>query len=80
VNDPYEKYHTRYGVTSPRVDEKKRFVREQPKILLDDLTADRFFDRISPEKTKAELLIEQKKSDIPKLLKEACRQTLLDEN
>src|SRR5690349_11787309 len=59
VNDPFEPFHTRYGINSPRVDAKKRLVRERSKILLDDLTADRFFDRISPEKTKASLLIQE---------------------
>jgi large subunit ribosomal protein L35 len=46
VDDPYEPYHTRTGIDSPRVDYKGRFVRERRKILLDDLTSDKyFFDR-----------------------------------
>ncbi|KAI1721163.1 putative 39S ribosomal protein L35, mitochondrial precursor-like [Ditylenchus destructor] len=46
VDDILEPYHTRHGINSPRVDDKKRFVRERPKVLLDDSTADKyFFDR-----------------------------------
>lgn len=46
VDDPYEPYQTRHGIDSPRVDYKGRFVRERRKILLDDLTSDKyFFDR-----------------------------------
>lgn len=46
VDDPYEPYNTRHGIDSPRVDYKGRFVRERKKILLDDLTSDKyFFDR-----------------------------------
>ena len=77
VNDPFEPFHTRYGINSPRVDAKKRLVRERPKILLDDLTADRFFDRIAPEKAKASLLIQESKSELPKVLKKANKQMLL---
>lgn len=42
VDDPYEPYHTRHGITSPRVDYKGRLVRERPKVLLDDLTSDKY--------------------------------------
>ena len=45
VDDPYEPYHTRFGIDSPRVNDKRQLVRERPRILLDDLTADRYFDR-----------------------------------
>lgn len=46
VNDPYEPYQVRHDIDSPRVDYQGRFVRERKKILLDDLTADKyFFDR-----------------------------------
>ena len=46
VDDPYEPYHTRHGIKTPRVDHMGRLTRERPKILLDDLTADKhFFDR-----------------------------------
>ncbi|KAI6235380.1 39S ribosomal protein L35, mitochondrial [Aphelenchoides besseyi] len=46
VDDPYEPYHVRRGITSPRVDYKGRLVRERPKVLLDDTTSDKhFFDR-----------------------------------
>lgn len=43
VDDPYEAYHVRHGLSSPRVDDKKRFVRERRKILLEDSIADPFF-------------------------------------
>uniref|UniRef100_A0A7E4UW36 39S ribosomal protein L35, mitochondrial n=1 Tax=Panagrellus redivivus TaxID=6233 RepID=A0A7E4UW36_PANRE len=43
-NDPYEPYHVRYGLNSPRVDHKGRFVRERPKVLLDDTTAAKHFN------------------------------------
>ncbi|KAJ1356854.1 mitochondrial 54S ribosomal protein YmL35 [Parelaphostrongylus tenuis] len=42
-NDPYAPYHVRHGVDSPRVDDKGRLLRERKKILLDDITADRYF-------------------------------------
>lgn len=42
--DPYESYHVRHGINSPRVDEKGHLVRERPKILMDDLTAGKYFD------------------------------------
>ncbi|KAI6177161.1 putative 39S ribosomal protein L35, mitochondrial [Aphelenchoides bicaudatus] len=46
VDDPYEPYQVRHGIDSPRVDYKGRLVRERKKILLDDLTSDKyFFDR-----------------------------------
>jgi large subunit ribosomal protein L35 len=46
VDDPYESYQVRHGIDSPRVDYKGRLVRERRKILLDDLTSDKyFFDR-----------------------------------
>ncbi|KHN84192.1 putative 39S ribosomal protein L35, mitochondrial [Toxocara canis] len=43
VNDPFEAYHVRHGIRSPRVDEKGRFLRERPKILLEDSIADQYF-------------------------------------
>lgn len=45
VDDPYEGYHTRSDINSPRVDDSKRFIRERSKILLDDITADRYWQR-----------------------------------
>ena len=45
-NDPYEPYHARYGIDSPRVDYKGRFVRERPKVLVEDSTARRHFSDI----------------------------------
>uniref|UniRef100_A0AC34FL36 Large ribosomal subunit protein bL35m n=1 Tax=Panagrolaimus sp. ES5 TaxID=591445 RepID=A0AC34FL36_9BILA len=42
-NDPYEPYHNRHGLTSPRVDYKGRFVRERNKVLIDDTTAMKHF-------------------------------------
>ena len=46
VDDPYEPYHVRHGINSPRVDETGKLLRERPKVLLDDLTADQhFFER-----------------------------------
>nr|CDJ94491.1 Ribosomal protein L35 domain containing protein [Haemonchus contortus] len=42
-NDPYAPYHVRHGINSPRVDDKGKLVRERPKVLLDDTTADRYF-------------------------------------
>jgi len=71
VDDHIEPYQIRYGLAAPRVNDKKKMVRERSKILLDDLTADLFFDRLPPEKTKAALLISQQKSNLPKLLKQA---------
>jgi hypothetical protein len=44
-DDPLAPYHTRFGIKSPRVDDNKRFFRERKKVLMDDLTADRYFDR-----------------------------------
>ena len=76
VNDEFEPFHTRYGITAPRVNCKRKFVRERPKILLDDLTSDRFFDRLPASMTKSKLLIEQQKSDLPKLLRDATRKSL----
>ncbi len=43
VDDPYSPYHTRHGITSPRVDYKGRMKRERPKILLEDCVAERHF-------------------------------------
>jgi hypothetical protein len=76
VNDEFEPFHTRYGITAPRVNCKRKFVRERPKILLDDLTSDRFFDRLPALETKSRLLIDQVKSDVPKLLRVATRKSL----
>jgi len=46
LNDPYKPYHTRRNLTLPRVDWNGKMIRERPKILLDDTTADKyFFDR-----------------------------------
>ncbi|CAB3402549.1 unnamed protein product [Caenorhabditis bovis] len=42
-NDPYEAYHVRHGISSPRVNDKGNFVRERRKVLLDDSTASRYF-------------------------------------
>ncbi|GMT05490.1 hypothetical protein PENTCL1PPCAC_27664, partial [Pristionchus entomophagus] len=42
-NDPYSPYHTRHGVNAPRVDDKGKFLRERPKILLEDTVADAHF-------------------------------------
>ncbi|KAL3116060.1 hypothetical protein niasHT_007360 [Heterodera trifolii] len=80
VGDPMEPYHARYGITSPRVDDQKRLVRERPKLLLDDLTSDRFFDRISPAQSKSELLLQGQSSILPKLLQKAMPKKLLTEN
>uniref|UniRef100_A0A914BYT3 Uncharacterized protein n=1 Tax=Acrobeloides nanus TaxID=290746 RepID=A0A914BYT3_9BILA len=44
TKDPYELYHVRNGINSPRVDDKGHLVRERPKILMDDLTAGKHFD------------------------------------
>lgn len=44
VDDPYEPYHTRHGINSPRVDDNKRFVRERKKILLEDTISDMFLN------------------------------------
>uniref|UniRef100_A0A915NNN9 V-SNARE coiled-coil homology domain-containing protein n=1 Tax=Meloidogyne floridensis TaxID=298350 RepID=A0A915NNN9_9BILA len=70
VNDDLEPFHTRYGITGPRVNCKKKLTRERPKILLDDLTSDRFFDRLPASMTKSRLAIDSQKSDLPKLLKD----------
>uniref|UniRef100_A0A914P592 Large ribosomal subunit protein bL35m n=1 Tax=Panagrolaimus davidi TaxID=227884 RepID=A0A914P592_9BILA len=42
-NDPYQPYHARHGLTSPRVDYKGRFVRERKKVLIDDTTSMKHF-------------------------------------
>lgn len=42
-DDPYEPYNVRHGIDSPRVDYKGRFVRERPKILLEDSVARKNF-------------------------------------
>ncbi|KAH7702378.1 putative 39S ribosomal protein L35 [Aphelenchoides avenae] len=44
VDNPYEPYNVRHGINSPRVDYKGRYVRERPKILLEDSTAQKYFD------------------------------------
>ncbi|KAK0417791.1 hypothetical protein QR680_013212 [Steinernema hermaphroditum] len=44
VDDPYGPYHVRYGIKSPRVDDRGRFVRERPKILIEDSVAEQHFD------------------------------------
>lgn len=79
IDDPLEPYHTRYGLDSPRVDYSKKFVRERPKILLDDLTADRFFDRLPASETKTELLLQSQQSDLPKQLRKAMPKARLPE-
>ncbi|CAD5215352.1 unnamed protein product [Bursaphelenchus okinawaensis] len=38
-NDPFRAYHVRHGLNTPRVDHKKRFIRERTKVLLDDTTS-----------------------------------------
>uniref|UniRef100_A0A0N4U6E2 39S ribosomal protein L35, mitochondrial n=1 Tax=Dracunculus medinensis TaxID=318479 RepID=A0A0N4U6E2_DRAME len=42
VNDPYEPYHVRHGLTSVRTSNGK-LKRERPKILLEDCIADKYF-------------------------------------
>ncbi|CAK5060883.1 unnamed protein product [Meloidogyne enterolobii] len=76
VNDDLEPFHTRYGITGPRVNCKKKLTRERPKILLDDLTSDRFFDRLPASMTKSKLAIDAQKSDLPKLLRDVTRKSL----
>jgi hypothetical protein len=44
VDDPYEPYNVRHGINLPRVDDNKQLVRERRKILMDDTTADKFFN------------------------------------
>ncbi|VDD93668.1 unnamed protein product [Enterobius vermicularis] len=43
VDDPYEPYHVRHGLTSPRLGLNNKLARERPKILLDDTTAEKYF-------------------------------------
>ncbi|MCP9257400.1 putative 39S ribosomal protein L35, mitochondrial [Dirofilaria immitis] len=43
INDPYEPYHVRHGIKSPRIGLNGKFARERPKILLEDSVADRYF-------------------------------------
>ena len=76
VNDDLEPFHIRYGITGPRVNCKKKLTRERPKILLDDLTSDRFFDRLPASMTKSRLAIDSQKSDLPKLLRDVTRKSL----
>jgi len=45
-NDPYEPYHVRHGIDSPRVDHKGRFVRERPKVLVEDSIARKYFSDV----------------------------------
>ncbi|PAV85114.1 hypothetical protein WR25_04530 [Diploscapter pachys] len=42
AHDPYEAYHNRHGIKSPRVNQQGEFVRERPKVLLDDITSDMY--------------------------------------
>ncbi|GMT31793.1 hypothetical protein PFISCL1PPCAC_23090, partial [Pristionchus fissidentatus] len=42
-NDPYAPYHTRHGVSAPRVDDRGTLLRERPKVLLEDTVADVHF-------------------------------------
>ncbi|CAJ0578292.1 unnamed protein product, partial [Mesorhabditis spiculigera] len=42
-DDPYKAYHVRHDVKSPRVDDKGKFLRERPKVLLEDSVADVYF-------------------------------------
>uniref|UniRef100_A0A915DQM8 Large ribosomal subunit protein bL35m n=1 Tax=Ditylenchus dipsaci TaxID=166011 RepID=A0A915DQM8_9BILA len=44
VDDPYEPFNVRHGMDSPRVNDKKELVRERRKVLMDDTTADKFFN------------------------------------
>ncbi|VDK26349.1 unnamed protein product [Anisakis simplex] len=43
INDPFEAYHSRHGINSPRVGEKGELLRERKKILLEDTIADQYF-------------------------------------
>ncbi|KAI3409752.1 hypothetical protein GPALN_006131 [Globodera pallida] len=79
VDDPLEPYHTRYGLTSPRVNDQKQFVRERSTILLDDLTSTRFFDRIPADQTKSGLLLQEHNSSLPKLLRKTMPKKILPE-
>lgn len=46
IEDPYAPYHVRHGIKSPRVGYNHEFVRERPKILMEDTIADKhFYDR-----------------------------------
>ncbi|MFH4979511.1 hypothetical protein AB6A40_006220 [Gnathostoma spinigerum] len=42
-DDPYEQYHVRHGISSPRVGPNKKLLREREKILIEDSVADRYF-------------------------------------
>ena len=42
-DDPYQYYHVRHGINSPRVGYNKKMLRERPKILLEDSVADQYF-------------------------------------
>uniref|UniRef100_F1L125 Large ribosomal subunit protein bL35m n=1 Tax=Ascaris suum TaxID=6253 RepID=F1L125_ASCSU len=44
INDPFEAYHVRHGIRSPRVGPNGKLLRERPKILLEDSVADRYFN------------------------------------
>lgn len=43
IDDPYAPYHVRHNLGEPRVDHRGRFIRERPKILIEDSVADQHF-------------------------------------
>lgn len=46
IDDPYQPYHVRHGLTTPRLGFDRQMCRERPKILLEDSVADQhFYDR-----------------------------------
>uniref|UniRef100_A0A915L073 Large ribosomal subunit protein bL35m n=1 Tax=Romanomermis culicivorax TaxID=13658 RepID=A0A915L073_ROMCU len=43
IEDPYEAYHVRHGLSTPRVGYDNRLSRERSKILLEDTVTDQYF-------------------------------------